>query len=83
MGMYTAHLSNCIEVVDYIDYCHWRSQNTEQVSHIKGRLLGQAVILINCVPFQIENFSNRKEFAHRGSKFFPLKAAPFGMENHS
>ena len=27
------------------------------------------------------NFSKRKEFAPRGSKFFPLRAGPFGMEN--
>ena len=31
--------------------CQWRSQNVEKVMHIKGRLLDQAVILFNCVPF--------------------------------
>ena len=35
----------------------WRSQNAEKVTHIKGRLLEQAVILVNFVPFQIRNFS--------------------------
>ena len=30
-----------------------RSQNAEKVTHIKGILLYQAVILFNCVPLQI------------------------------
>ena len=30
----------------------WLSQNAEKFKHIKGRLLDQAVILFNCVPFQ-------------------------------
>ena len=34
-----------------------RSQNAEKVTHIKVRLLDQAVILFNCVPFQNWNFS--------------------------
>ena len=29
----------------------WRSQNTEKVTHIKGRLLDQALSLFNCDPF--------------------------------
>ena len=60
----------------------WRSQNAEKVTHIKGRLLDQAVILFNCIPFQNGNFSLRKEFAPRGSEFFPLRAVPKGMINH-
>ena len=40
------------------DECEqWRSQNAEKVTHIKGRLLDQAEILFNCVPFQNWNFS--------------------------
>ena len=40
------------------DVCEqWRSQNAEKVTHIKVRLLDQAVILFNCVPFQNWNFS--------------------------
>ena len=35
----------------------WRSQNAEKVTHIKGRLLYQAMILYNYVPFQNGNFS--------------------------
>ena len=49
----------------------WRSQNAES-THIKGRLLDQAKIHFNCTPFQNANFSYRKEFAPRGSEFFPL-----------
>ena len=30
-----------------------RSQNAEKVTHIKGRLLSQAMILFNCFPFQM------------------------------
>ena len=33
-----------------------RSQDTEKVTHTKGRLLNQAVILLICVPFQNGNF---------------------------
>ena len=40
------------------------------------------MILFNCVPFPNGNFSERKEFAPRGSEFFPLRAVPYGMENH-
>ena len=45
-------------------------------AHIKGRLLYQATILYNYVPFQNRNFSERKEFAPRGSEFFSLRAVP-------
>ena len=47
----------------------WRSKNAEKVTHIKGRLLDQAVIVFHCVPF-------------RGREFFPLRAVPYGKENH-
>ena len=51
-----------------------RSQNAEKVTHIKGRLRDQAVILFNCAHFHNGNFSDRKEFAPR--------AVPYGMENN-
>ena len=35
----------------------WRGQNAEKNTHIKGRLLYQATILCNNVPFQNGNFS--------------------------
>ena len=57
-------------------YKQWRSQNAEQVTHIKGRLLYPSMILYNYVPFQNGNFSQRKEFAPKGSEFFPLRAVP-------
>ena len=60
----------------------WRSQIAEKVTHIKGRLLGQAALLFNCFPFQNGNFSLREEFAPRGSDFFPLRAVPYDIENH-
>ena len=34
----------------------WRSQNTEKNMHIRWRLLDQAVIQFNCVPFHNGNF---------------------------
>ena len=56
--------------------------NAEKVTHIKVRWLKWAVIFINYVTFQNWNFSERKEFAPRGSEFFPLRAFPYGMEKH-
>ena len=38
------------------------------------------MILFNCIPFHNRNFSLWKEFAPRGSEFFPLRAVPHGME---
>ena len=58
-----------------------RSQNAEKVMHINERLLDQSAILFNYVPFEKGNFSERKEFAPRGSEFFPLMEIPYGMEN--
>ena len=40
------------------------------------------MVLFNCAPLQNGNFSKGKEFAPRESQFFPLRAVPFGMENH-
>ena len=59
----------------------WRSQNAEKNTHIRGSLLDPAMILFNCIPFQNGNFSWRKEFAPRGSKFIPLWAVPYSIEN--
>ena len=55
-------------------------QNAEIFTHIKGRLLERAVILINCVPFQNSNFSESKEFAPSGSEFSSLRRVPYVME---
>ena len=48
----------------------WRSQDAEKVTHITGRLLDQAVILFNRVPFQNRNFSLRKGFDPEGANSF-------------
>ena len=50
----------------------------------KERLVYQAMILYNYVPFQNLNFSLRKKIAPRKSEFefFLLKAVPYGMETH-
>ena len=53
----------------------WRSQNAEKVTHIKGRIMDQALILFSCVPFHNGNFSERKEF-------FSFRAALWGVENY-
>ena len=47
-----------------------RSQNAEIVTHIKGRLLDQAVILFKCVPLQ--NGTSLK-----GTNFLPEGANSF------
>ena len=59
----------------------WRSQNAEKIHTSKGDYWIKQIV-INCLPFQNGNFSKRKEFALRGSEFFPLKAILYGMENH-
>ena len=41
----------------YLEQFQWRSQNAETVTHIKGTLLKQAMILFICVIFQNGNFS--------------------------
>ena len=48
----------------------WRSQNAEKVTHIKGRLLYQAVILYKYVPFQNGNFSEGKNWLPEGANSF-------------
>ena len=53
----------------------WLSQNAEKLTHIKGRLLGQAVLLFNWSLFEMGT-------SPRGSEFFSLRAVPYGMENH-
>ena len=57
---------------------HWfltqpRSQNGEKVTHIKGRLLDQAMILFNCVPFQMGT-------SHKGKTLLPERANSFLYE---
>ena len=51
----------------------WRIQNAEIVTHIKGRLLYQAMILYSYVPFQNENFSQGKNLLSEGTNSFLLE----------
>ena len=66
------------------------SQKADKVTHIKGRLMDQAVIF-TIRPFLKWELLLKEEFAPRGSKFFPLSsgselfplnAVPFAMENN-
>ena len=44
--------------------------NTEKVKHIKGRLLDQAMILFNCVPFQMGTSLKGKNLLPEGANSF-------------
>ena len=50
----------------------WHSQNAEKVTHIKGRLLHQAMILDNCVPFTMGTSLKRKNLLPEGANSFLL-----------
>ena len=54
--------SRCLQCVIVVipDHTQWRNQYAQKVTHIKGRLLDQAMILFNCVPFQNGNFSKEQ-----------------------
>ena len=65
-------LWNCLKyqctVVHWIISEHtdqWRSQNAEKVTHIKRRLLDQAMILFDCVPFQMGTSLKGKNCSQR------------------
>ena len=58
--------------------CKGRNQNSELVTHIKGRLMKRIVILINCVPFQNGTSLKGKNSLQR-SEFFSLRADLYGM----
>ena len=53
----------------------WRSQNAEKVTHIKVRILDQAVILSFASLFKMETSLKGK----KGANFFPLRVVPYGM----
>ena len=48
----------------------WRSQNAQKVTHIKGRLLNQATILFNYVPFQMGTSLKGKKLLPGGANSF-------------
>ena len=55
----------------------WGSQKAKKVTHIKGRLLDQAVILSYGVPFQNGNLELRgKNLLPEGANSFVLRAVP-------
>ena len=66
----------CQNKVDSVCY-QWRSQNAENYAH-QRETTGSS----RGFPFQNGNYFKRKEFTPRGSEFFPLRAVPYGMENH-
>ena len=53
-----------------------RSQNAEKVTHIKGRLLDQAMILFNCVPFQMGPSLKGKNLLSEGANSFLYEQVP-------
>ena len=79
--LYTLAFVLGVQSLNRLVFCvgQWRSRNTEK-GHIKGRLLDQAVFPFDCVPFQNENSSLRKEITPSWGEFFPLRAVPYGME---
>ena len=48
----------------------WRSQNAEIVTHIEGRLLDQAVIHFNCIPFKMGTSLKGKNLPPEGANCF-------------
>ena len=60
------------------DTAQWRSQNAEKVTHIKGRLLDQAVILLIASLFIMGTSHIGKNLLPKGANSF----LSFGMENH-
>ena len=54
--LYHPHTNNGL-FFKYVSTYKWRKQNAEKVTHIKGRLLDQAVVLFNCAPYHNGNFS--------------------------
>ena len=51
-------------------WTQWRSQNAEKVKHIKGRLLDQAVILFNRVPFKMGTSLKGKNLLPERTNYF-------------
>ena len=47
-----------------------RSQNVEKFTHVKGKLLDQAVVLFNCAPFQIGTSLKGKNLLLEGANSF-------------
>ena len=52
------------------DPLQWRRKIAEKITHIKERLLNQAVILFNCLPFQIGTSLSGKNLLPKGATSF-------------
>ena len=52
------------------DIPQWRSQNAEKVTHSKGRLLYQALIFSNYVPFRVGTSLKGKNLLPEGGNSF-------------
>ena len=48
----------------------WRSQIAEKATHIKGRLLDQAMIIFNCIPFQMITSLKGRNLLPEGANSF-------------
>ena len=48
----------------------WHSRNAEKVTHIKGKLQDQAVILFICVPFKMDTSLKGKNLLPEGGNSF-------------
>ena len=61
-----------------------RSQNAEKsYVHQRETIGSSSDSLLQLRPFsKLEPLLKKKEFAPRGSEFFPLSAVPYGMEDH-
>ena len=60
----------------------WHSQNVDKVTHIEGRLLYQAMILYNYVPFQIGTSLKGKNLLPKEWILSFKSSSLLGMENH-
>ena len=62
----------------------WHSQNSEKVTHIKGDYWNKKRFSSVAPLFKIGTSLKGKNLLPdgAGSKFFPLRADPYGMENH-
>ena len=61
-------LAICLDL--FLFTIQWRSQNAEKVTHIKGSLHGQAVILFNRSLFKMGTSLKRKNILQEGVNSF-------------
>ena len=70
MGRLVRTFVVCMQGSNDVVHMQRRSQNAEKVIHIKGRLLDQAMILFNCVPFQLGTSLKGKNLLPGGANSF-------------